>query len=73
MYIKNIEGIPESELYIANKIVGEWLINNHKIAVLSISDNGKLYYFHTSAELEIVLLKIPFYLRPFLHVPKAFR
>jgi len=70
MYIKNIKSFPKEELFTCNEFVGKWLIKSG-IPVLSIE--GKIYYFHESYELEMTLCKLPFYLKPFLKVPKAFR
>ncbi len=70
MFIKNIERYSQEELFKCNKVIADWLVL-HKIPILSIA--GKIYYFHESVELEIALSKLPFYLKPFLHVPKAFQ
>jgi hypothetical protein len=70
MYIKNIDKVPNAELFKTNKVIADWLIT-HEIPILSIC--GKEYIFSCTAELEIALTKIPFYLKPFLAVPKCFK
>ena len=71
MFIKNIKDFPSHELYKTNRLIGGYLISRG-FPVLSIEDD-KLYYFHVTYELELELTKIPWYLKPFLHIPKAFQ
>jgi hypothetical protein len=70
MYIKNINKFPNAELFKTNKIIADWLVM-HKIPLLSIS--GKDFIFSCTAELEIALTKLPFYLKPLLKTPKCFK
>lgn len=60
MFIKNLQGM-DIPVYKCNVIIGEWLVNEKSIPVLSIKD--KKWYFSKTPLLEEVLESMPLYLR----------
>jgi hypothetical protein len=70
MYIVNPQVLDQSKLFKCNKIIADWLVDNYKLPILSIK--GRDFYFSITSELTSSLAKLPFWLVPFLHIPKCF-
>jgi hypothetical protein len=60
MYIKNPETL--SNTITLNKIIGKYLINQHKIPILSHNEKGE-YVFSKTEKLEEALGSLPWYLK----------
>jgi hypothetical protein len=72
MYIKNINLFPKTvDLFKTNKIIADWIQDNHGIPVLSIS--GRDYIFACNDSLRFALSKLPFYLKPLFKKPDCFK
>ena len=71
MYITNPQVLDQSKIFKCRKPIADWLISNCKLPILSIK--GKEFYFSLTPELTSSLAKLPFWLKPFLSIPKCYR
>jgi hypothetical protein len=70
MHIKNINKIPQSEMFRCGKVICDYLVSKG-FSVLGIND--RIYYFAATDKLEIELEKMPFWMKIFLAFPKGLR
>ena len=71
MYIKNTDSFLKAvKTFKCKKTIADYLVANFN-PILSIK--GGEYYFSDTEQLQLSLKKLPFYLKPFLNIPKCFK